>query len=326
MIEPQDAIPPMAAIVPPWAREVYTGGLRWHDAEALPWRRIGFFLLYGTHTEAMRDAWRYIERANPDPQDRRRILSNLILALDVAPELVLPDSEARIKSERDHRPREIFRVRDSRNVLARRLVRNLRAIQLVAPSDCLAHSQDMMRLFTREAEHLAIGFDIEPDRLPWRNAIYRTLDITHHRWTHLGGRQHRRAVDVLRGRIVRDARDLAELVPQHFSHLERLALLTESLPDMDEEHAGWIEMEPRATYLLWARTVDHLVYLDNERPLCSPRYLRWADFASIAAALFTTAQVGHNAPELIGESIRRQRAAHPYLDAFPDSRQERARL
>lgn len=324
MIEPQEAIPPVAAIVPPWAREAYTGALRWHDDEAPLWRCIGFFRLYGATTEGMRDAWRYIERTNPKPQDHRRILANLILALDVAPELVLPDSEVHIESERDRRPPENFRVRDSRNVLARRLVRNLRAIRFVAPSDCLVRSQDMM--FMLETEHLATAFDIEPDRLPRGNTIYRNLDITHHRWTHLGWRQHRRAVDVLGGRIVRDARDLAERAPRHFARLERLALLTESLPDMDEEHAGWIELEPRATYLLWARNVDHLVYLDNELPQCSPRYLRWADFASIASALFTTEQVGHNAPELIGKSIRHQRAAHPNLDTFPDSRQGRARL
>ena len=325
MTKPKDAIPRMAEIVPPWARQVYEDDLRWHDGDALPWRRIGFFRLYGAATEAMRDAWRYIERANPE-EDRRCVLANLIRALDVAPELVMPDSEACIVSERDLRQREINRVRASSNVLARRLVRNLRAIRFVAPSDCLAHSQDMTRLFMRETERLAMGFDIAPDPLPWGNAIYRTLDITHHRWTHLGWRQHRRAVDVLRGRIVRDARDLAEQAPQHFGQLERLALLTESLPDMAEEHAGWIEMEPKATYLLWARTVDHLVYLNNERPLRSPRYLRWADFANIAATLFTTEQVGHNAPKLIGESVRHQRAAHRDLDAFPDSRQQPALL
>ena len=292
--------------------------------DCLPWRAIAAKRLFGATDSRLCDVWRHIERVNRDRRVRRRILSNLILALDVAPELVLPDSEARIESAGDPRPREIFRVRNSSNVLARRLVRNLRAMRAVAPDNCLAHSQDMTRLFMREIEHLAAAFDIEPDRIPWAPDIYRTLDITHHRWTHLGWRQHRRAVDVLRGRIVRDARDLSELAPQHFGRLQRLAVLTESLPDRGKEHAGWIEMEHKATYLLWARTVDHLVYGDAERPRCDPHYLRWDDFAIIAAALFTTAQVGYNAAELIAESIRRQRTAHPDIDAFPDSRQDRA--
>lgn len=306
------------------------------------WRAIAAARLLRDDTSGMRDSWRHIAKANPAPRDRDRLVKSIVATIDTVPELVMDDATdaeiaaaigltledvggdpiAYAQAIRDQRPRLDLPAdprskrsvpRDPQATLARRLLKNLRILWYIAPAESRAASQPYVRLYSGAIENLAAAFDAarEADRLPWAPAAAAAHLVTHQRWTHLGWRQHRRAVDRLRPLIARDARTLAAIAPPHAGWLERVACWIEAIPAAECEHEGWIEMEPKASALLWARALDAAMYRSREQPQCAAGYLRWVDFAAIAETLFGPTKSTNNAPKLIGAAVSAQRAHGP---------------
>ncbi len=341
-------VPDLHACAPVWARSVLEPLCLDEPWLSPPWRAIAAARLLRDDTSGMRDAWCHIAKVNPSQRERQWLIENLVVATDTAPELVMDDAadaeiaaaigltlkdvgdDARAYAQaiRDQRPQidlppdrrpERRAPRDPQATLARRLIKNLRILWHVAPRDCRAGSQPYVRNYSAAIERLAAAFDAarEADRLPWATDAAAAHLITHRRWSHLGWLQHRRAVDRLRPLIVRDLQTLANEAPQHASWLENASVMIEALPNADWEHEGWIELEPKASALLWARSVDVMVYGSRERPECDPGYLRWADFATIAEVLFGPLRSGPNAAKLIGAAVNAQRRRGPGRDDFP---------
>lgn len=323
---------------PDWARRALAFELQ-TEPSGPAWRAIAATRLLRDDTSGMRDTWRYIAKANPAPRDRDHLVKSIVATTDSVPELVMDDatdaeiaaaigltledvggdSLAYAQAIRDQRPqldlpvdprRKRSAPRNPQATLARRLLKNLRILWYLAPAESRAASQPYVRLYSGAIENLAAAFDAarEADRLPWAPAAAAAHLVTHQRWTHLGWRQHRRAVDRLRPLIARDARALAAIAPSHTSWLERVACWIDALPAAEYEHDGWIEMAPKASALLWARALDAAMYCSRERPECAAGYLRWVDFATIAETLFGPKKSTNNAPKLIGAAVSAQRA------------------
>lgn len=326
---------------PEWARRVLAP-LCVNDPWEPTWRAVAAARLLHATTSGMRDTWRYIAKANPAPRDRDRLIESIVVVTDTVPELVMDDAtDAEIAAAigltladvggdhlaykqaiRDQRPRLDLPTdprpkrptpRDPQATLARRLLKNLRTLWYLAPRESRAASQPYVQLYSSAIENLAAAFDAarEAARLPWAPAAAAAHLVTHRRWTHLGWRQHRRAVDRLRPLIARDARILASVEPGNASWLERVACWIEAIPAAEWEHAGWIEMEPKASALLWARALDAAMCHSREPAECAAGYLRWVDFAVISETLFGTNSSAKNAPKLIGAAVRAQRAHGP---------------
>ncbi|MDY0328913.1 MAG: hypothetical protein RBR52_00270 [Thiomonas sp.] len=298
-------------------------------------------------TSGMRDTWRYIAKTNSHARDPARLIGNIVFATDTVPELAIDDAsdaeiadaigltltdvggdqnayERAIRNQRpeialphDLRPSQRA-PRDRQATLSRRLLKNLRILWSLAPRESRAASQPYVRLYSATIERLAAAFDAarEADRLPWATDAAAAHLVTHQRWSHLGWRQHRRAVDRLRPLIARDARLLAILAPQHMGWLERAACLIEALPSAAQEHENWIELAPKASALLWARSLDAAMYHSDAQPQCAPGYLRWDDFATLAGLLFGPLHAGPNAAKLISAAVVAQRRRGLLPDEF----------
>ncbi len=253
--------------LPDWALRYFEQHRdRFDDPEEMPHRRDAFYRLFCADANDldMRRMWeraaRFITAPTmccfiPGPHasenhvtdtdmEARDFLSRLIYATDHA----VPGDPIADKQIPASKPEARLREADRR--LARKLARLLREWQIVTPFDSVAG----MSLDKGNMQHIgdvidrlvtAYDFELEPPDL---SEIHKRHGIEHTANSKRGWRARRRASDVVRHKIIRDALRLSEIGrPQDSGDLAHLAYKLRDFPDMNNDRTDGADLRVQKT-------------------------------------------------------------------------------
>jgi len=292
-----------AKCLPVWAREfldewrVGSRRLTVSIDDQMEHRRSAFYRLYSANDADVRAMWRHAENSVA-PEWRNAFILDLILATDsIFPEEALPVYGSPPSAE--HR----LRTREQRH--ARKLAKLLQLLRVVTPPRCKA-DKSRINEASCDVEYLIIFFDIGPVPrdyyLCWRMT---ELGVEYTMDSKRGWMQHRRASDLVRGKVVNAARTMAALpgATQHTEWLLTLADELEALPSMKAEHVDEIDLQSqKAGYLDWLAVAYSMTKSYSSSP--EEETLRIVDWAVLARVV---AGAGDVTPDDISHAISRIR-------------------
>lgn len=272
--------------LPHWAREFFDGwraqsGYFVSIDEEMEHRREAFYRLYTADDADVRAMWKYVE-TSIDPEFRAGFLSRLVLATDE----IIPDTPLPVYGAPDYAPPRL-RTREQRR--ARKLAEQLRLLNTVTPPRCKAYNSRVNHAAS-DIELLIIWFDIsQVPHNPDRRWQLTELRIEYTRDSKRGWKQHRRASDILRQKVIKTARELAGLpgAKKRAAWLHTLAEDLAALPEMKDEHAADIALlGQKADYTDWVRVI-HAEMDDYAASPLTPA-LRHRDLATLANVITAT--------------------------------------
>ena len=279
-----------ARCLPDWARvfmdEWRTGSRRVPIGidDNLPHRRDAFYRLYFADDRDVRALWRNLSRQVENGMPRGFIM-DLILATDA----IVTDEPLPVYARPALEPLTL-RTRAQRH--ARKLAELLQLLAAVTPPRCRAARSRIM-LAGSDIEYLVIYFNIgavpRDYDLRWQR---QELGISYTSDSERGWRQHRRASDKVRRRTIRTARILADILAEtkHHGWLLQLATDLDQLPDMHDEHAGWLTLMSQKhgwwNWLAAAYALTHAHVADEGWEALGP-----SDWATLARVITGTEDI-----------------------------------